>query len=60
MLFEKENGKKVAKTIECRVKGVEKGIMLTENDLVFVTNGSCTEGTVYGDQNHAPQRGTQR
>ena len=28
--------------------------MLTENDLVFVTNGSCTEGTIYGDQNHAP------
>ena len=33
---------------------VEKGIVLTENDLVFVTNGSCTEGTIYGDQNHAP------
>ena len=28
--------------------------MLTENDLVFVTNGSCTEGTIYGDQDHAP------
>ena len=33
---------------------MEKGILLTENDLVFVTNGSCTEGTIYGDQNHAP------
>ena len=33
---------------------MEKGIVLTENDLVFVTNGSCTEGTIYGDQNHAP------
>ena len=21
---------------------------------IFVTNGSCTEGTIYGDQNHAP------
>ena len=40
--------------IECKVNGVEKGILLTENDLVFVTNGSCTEGTIYGDQNHAP------
>ena len=29
-------------------------IPLTEKDLVFVTNGSCTEGTIYGDQNHAP------
>ena len=40
--------------IECKVNGKENGIMLTENDLVFVTNGSCTEGTIYGDQNHAP------
>ena len=54
VIFEKENGKKIAKTIECKVKGIEKGITLTEDDLVFVTNGSCTEGTVYGDQNHAP------
>mgnify|MGYP007007085776 CR=1 FL=1 len=22
--------------------------------MIFVTNGSCTEGTIYGDQNHAP------
>ena len=54
VIFEIKNGKKVAKTIECKVKGVEEGITLTENDLVFVTNGSCTEGTIYGDQNHAP------
>jgi len=30
-------------------------IQLTENDLVFITNGSCVEGTIYGDQDHAPQ-----
>ena len=35
-------------------KGVEKGIVLTEKRSGFVTNGSCTEGTIYGDQNHAP------
>ncbi len=35
-------------------KGRGEGDPLTENDLVFVTNGSCTEGTIYGDQNHAP------
>ncbi len=29
-------------------------IPLTEKDLVFITNGSCTEGTIYGDQDHAP------
>ena len=54
VIFEISDGKKVAKAIECKVNGVEKGILLTENDLVFVTNGSCTEGTIYGDQNHAP------
>ena len=54
VIFDMRDGKKIAKTIECRVNGVEKGIPLTENDLVFVTNGSCTEGTIYGDQNHAP------
>ena len=54
VLFDFKDGKKIASAIECRVKGVEKGIVLTENDLVFVTNGSCTEGTIYGDQNHAP------
>ena len=54
VLFDIHDGKKVATAIECKVKGVEKGILLTENDYVFVTNGSCTEGTIYGDQNHAP------
>lgn len=54
VVFDFKDGKKIAKAIECRVKGVEKGILLSENDLVFVTNGSCTEGTVYGDQDHAP------
>ena len=44
----------MATAIECRVKGKEQGIPLSGNDLVFVTNGSCTEGTIYGDQDHAP------
>lgn len=54
VIFEFEDGKKIAKAIECKVKGMESGIVLTKNDLIFVTNGSCTEGTIYGDQNHAP------
>ena len=45
VIFDIHDGKKVATAIECKVKGVEKGILLTENDYVFVTNGSCTEGT---------------
>ncbi len=54
VLFDIKDGKKTAISIKCKGKGNEKGILLTENDLVFVTNGSCTEGTIYGDQNHAP------
>ncbi len=55
VLFEKtDDGRKIAKTIECKVDGKETSIPLTENDLVFVTNGSCTEGTIYGDHTHAP------
>ena len=54
VLFEHRDGKKVATAIECRAGGKEQGIPPQRNDLVFVTNGSCTEGTVYGDQDHAP------
>ena len=54
VLFDIKPDKKVAKTIECNVKGKEKRISLSENDLVLITNGSWTEGTIYGDQNHAP------
>ena len=60
VIFEIEGGKKVAKVIECKVNGVEEGIALTEDDLVFVTNGSCTEGTIYGDQDHCTQRAMQK
>ncbi|MFI3379588.1 oleate hydratase [Mammaliicoccus sciuri] len=40
---------KVAKAIDIVRKGNEESIPLTENDLVFVTNGSITESTTYGD-----------
>lgn len=52
--FEKKDGKKIARAIECKIGGAASEIPLTEDDLVFITNGSCTEGTIYGDQNHAP------
>ena len=52
--FEIKDGKKTARVIECRTKNGDTEIPLTEKDLVFITNGSCTEGTIYGDQNHAP------
>ena len=54
VLFEINGCKKVATAIECKVNGQQETIPLTENDLVFVTNGSCTEGTIYGDHHHAP------
>ena len=52
--FEITDGKKTARAIECCTKNGDTEIPLTEKDLVFITNGSCTEGTIYGDQNHAP------
>lgn len=54
VLFDFVGDKKIAKSIQCNVNGAAQEIALTENDLVFVTNGSCTEGTIYGDQDHAP------
>ena len=54
VIFDFDGEKKLAKKIVCKVNGVEQEIELTENDLVFVTNGSCTEGTIYGDHTHAP------
>lgn len=54
VLIEELNGKKVAKRIVFEQNGQEKGINLTENDLVFITNGCCTDTSCYGDQTHAP------
>ena len=53
VIFDIQGTRKQATAIETREKGKESGIVLTENDLVFITNGSCTEGTIYGDQEHA-------
>ncbi len=54
VLFRHEGSKKIAEKLEYTVGGKPESIDLTENDLVFLTNGSCTEGTLYGDQDHAP------
>lgn len=54
VLFEIRNGKKTAKQIVCLKDGKEETIDLIEDDLVFVTNGCCTESSAYGDQHHAP------
>ncbi|MCD7931310.1 MAG: oleate hydratase [Tannerellaceae bacterium] len=44
--------KKTATKIEYVTNGQEQSIDLTENDLVFVTNGSITESSTYGDNTH--------
>jgi oleate hydratase len=45
---------KVAKKIIYVKDGVESSIDLVEDDLIFITNGCCTDSTCYGDQTHAP------
>ena len=51
---ERSGGKKVARELSF-VRGGQPGRQaLTENDLVFVTNGSCTENSSLGDDDHAP------
>lgn len=52
VIIDTSDGKKVAKKIIYERAGKEKEIILTEDDLVFVTNGSITESSTYGDQNH--------
>jgi oleate hydratase len=46
-----KNDEKVAEKIIMSVDKKTKEIRLTEKDLVFVTNGSITESSTYGDNN---------
>nr|ADD22720.1 myosin-cross-reactive antigen family protein [Lactobacillus acidophilus] len=46
-----EGDSKIAKKIVMTQNGKDKEIDLTHNDIVFVTNGSITESSTYGDQN---------
>ncbi len=54
VLFDITKNKKVAKKLICIHNGTEECIDLLEEDLVFVTNGSCTENSTLGDDHHAP------
>ena len=49
-----QGSKKVAKQIEYVKDEKEEIIELTEDDLVFITNGCCTDTSCYGDQNTVP------
>lgn len=55
VLFDFQGEKKIAKKIICIRNGKEECIDLIEDDLVFVTNGSCTENSSLGDDYHAPE-----
>lgn len=54
VIFESIQNKKVATQIIYENNGQEKTIDLIEDDLVFITNGCCTDTSCYGDQNNAP------
>ena len=51
--------KKIAKEIQLVVDGKNQKIDLTEDDLVFVTNGSITESSTYGDNEHPAPKPTE-
>ena len=54
VIFESKEDKKIATQIVYENKGKEKTIDLIEDDLVFITNGCCTDTSCYGDQDNAP------
>ena len=54
VIIETIGTKKVAKQIIYRKDGIDQTIDLIEDDLVFITNGCCTDTSCYGDQTHAP------
>lgn len=54
VIIEDVDGKKTAKGLIYVKDNEEHSIPLTADDLVFITNGCCTDTSCYGDQTHAP------
>lgn len=54
VVIEEIDGKKTAKELIYVKDNKEQSIPLTADDLVFITNGCCTDTSCYGDQTHAP------
>lgn len=54
IIVSKDEGRKKATKIIYQRDGREAEIALTPDDLVFVTNGSITENSTYGDQTTVP------
>ena len=57
--FEISEYKKIAKNIIITKDGEESSIDLTENDLVFITNGGCVENSSMGSQNTPAEMNTE-
>jgi oleate hydratase len=53
--FDCEPDKKIAKSITVIRDDKEENIDLTENDLVFITNGGCVENSTFGSQDKAAE-----
>ncbi len=51
IIFDTKTDKKAATRIDIIRDGLEDHIDLTENDLVFITNGGCVENSSIGNQN---------
>lgn len=54
VVIETDGNKKIAKQIVYKKEGETNTIDLDENDLVFITNGCCTDTSCYGSQTEAP------
>lgn len=54
VIIEDVDGKKTAKELIYVKDNKEQSIPLTADDLVFITNGCCTDTSCYGNQTHAP------
>jgi len=56
--FKPIHGEKTVECIHYTSNGEEKKIILNDNDLVFVTNGSITEGSAIGSMTEPPVLGS--
>jgi oleate hydratase len=52
VVIDATGGKKVARELRFTADSNTEPISLTDNDLVFVTNGSITESSTFGDNDH--------
>ena len=50
VVFDLQPGRKLAKRVELLREGNTEFVDLTENDLVFITNGGCVENSTMGTQ----------